>query len=184
MHRELESSDGLHCMSSLSQISTLLHQFPQQAMAPVSFSLFFLSVYMKYQPKTPKKKRWWINWLCRGDILRPFDMKSCPISVEICLCKSLFLEDWLGLKITWWQKYINKLSQKEHTTLLLSQESAAQQKVEIQLQMAAFSNLNDKDISQASSRSCLLSNRRDLQAFSTTVSGWSMIQWIFNHLSY
>lgn len=184
MHRQLESSGCLLCMSSLSQISTLLHQFPQQTMAPVSFRLFFLSVYIKYQPKTLKKKRWWINWLCRGDIPRPFDMKSCPISVEICLCKSLFLEDWLALKITWWQEYINKLSQKEHMTLLLSQESAAQQKVEIQLQMAAFSNLKDKVIFQTSCRSCLLSNRIDLQAFSTTVSGWSMIQWNFNHLSY
>lgn len=141
MHRQLESSDCLHYMSSLSQISTLFHQFPQKAMAPVSSSLFFLSFYMKYQPKTLKKKRWWINWLGRSDISRPFDMKSCPISVQICLCKSPFLEDWLALKITWWweaQEYINKLSQKEHMTFLLSQESAAQQNVGIQLQMAAF----------------------------------------------
>lgn len=120
---------------------TVLYLFPQGTMAPDSFSLFFLSVYMKYQPKSLKKKRWWINWLCRGDIPRPFHMKSPPISVETCLCKSLFLEDWLALEITWWRKaqeYINKLSPKEHMTLLLSQESATQQKVGIQLQMAAF----------------------------------------------
>lgn len=102
---------------------------------------FFLISLYEIPPKTLKKKRWWINWLCRGDIPRPFHMKSLPISVEICLCKSPFLEDWLALKITWWreaQEYINKLSQKEHMTLLLSQESAAQQKVGVQLQMAAF----------------------------------------------
>jgi len=34
---------------------TVLYQFPQGSVAPVSFSLFFLSVYVKYQPKTLKK---------------------------------------------------------------------------------------------------------------------------------
>ena len=145
VHKQLESSDRLCCMCELSRISQYYTSFHK------GLWLQSHSVYFSYQYtwNTNQKlwKRWWINWLCRGDTPRPFHVKSLPISVEICLCKSPFLEDWLAPKITCWreaQEYINKLSQKEHMTLLLSQESATQQKVGIQLQMAAFQILKIK----------------------------------------
>lgn len=113
--RKLQSSDYLCCMWGLSQFSLYYTSFHKGVWLQSHSVYFFLSVYMKYQPKTLNKKRWWINELCRGDTPRPFHIKSLQISVEICLCKSPSLEDWLALKITWWreaQEYINKLCPK------------------------------------------------------------------------